>query len=85
MDVAKFLDTAKERDVTIVFEKINGGGIRKMHCTLNPALTEGKMSGEVTNQQTTSEHVVVWALDKDAWRSFRVSTAIEWYEGEPKE
>ena len=44
MDVAKFLETAKDRDVTVVFEKINGGGIRKMHCTLNPVLTEGKMS-----------------------------------------
>lgn len=85
MDVAKFLETAKDRDVTVVFEKINGGGIRKMHCTLNPVLTEGKMAGNVESQQSTSDHIVVWALDKDAWRSFRVSTAIEWYEGEPKE
>ena len=84
MDVAKFLETAKARDVTVVFEKINGGGTRKMHCTLNPDLTEGKMSGTVEQQQAVNDHVVVWALDKDAWRSFRVSTVVEWYEGEPK-
>ena len=77
MDVAKFLETAQERDVTVVFEKINGGGIRKMHCTLNPALTEGKMSGNITSQQSSNDHIAVWALDKDAWRSFRVNTAIE--------
>lgn len=84
MQVEEFLKAAKERDVTVVFEKINGGGTRKMHCTLNPNLTEGKMSGNITSQQAVNEHLAVWALDKDAWRSFRVSTVVEWYEGEPK-
>ena len=85
MEVSKFLEAARERDVTVVFEKINNGGIRKMHCTLNPELSEGMNGVQITSQQVTSDHIVVWALDKDAWRSFRVSTVIEWYEGEPKE
>lgn len=85
MQVEKFLGAAKERDVTVVFEKINGGGVRKMHCTLDPSLIEHRVSGSVESQRPENDHIVVWALDKDAWRSFRVSTVIEWYEGEPKE
>jgi len=84
MNVEEFLKAAENGDVTIVFEKINGGGIRKMHCTLDTALIEHKMSGSVASQRPENDHIVVWALDRDAWRSFRVSTAIEWYEGEPK-
>ncbi len=84
MDVAKFLEAAKKGDVTVVFEKINDGGIRKMHCTLNEKKSGGVVN-ESMGQQPTSDHIAVWALDKDAWRSFRVSTVIEWYEGEPKE
>lgn len=83
MQVDEFLKAAKERDVTVVFEKINGGGIRKMHCTLNPEASAGNVQ-EVFEQRPESDHIAVWALDKDAWRSFRVSTVIEWYEGEPK-
>jgi len=82
MDTEKFLNAAKEGVVTVVFEKINNGGTRIMECTLNPKLANDKI-GEVT-QRPENDHLAVWALDRDAWRSFRVSTVTEWYEGKPK-
>lgn len=85
MDAEKFLKAAEEGVVTVVFEKINDGGTRIMECTLDPNLIEPKMSGSVASQRPESDHLVVWALDRDAWRSFRVSTVTDWYEGKPKD
>ena len=83
MNTEKFLKAAEEGIVTVVFEKINGGGTRIMECTLDAKLIEPKMSGSVASQRPESDHLVVWALDRDAWRSFRVSTVTDWYEGKP--
>jgi hypothetical protein len=83
VDSEKFIAAAKAGIVTVVFEKINGGGTRIMECTLNPEVSDGNVQ-DVFEQQPQNDHLAVWALDKGAWRSFRVSTVIEWYEGKPK-
>lgn len=90
MDAEKFLKAASEGVVTVVFEKIDGGGTRVMECTLDPnkmPLNEAydKESVQTIKQRAESDHLVVWALDRDAWRSFRVSTVTDWYNGKPRD
>jgi hypothetical protein len=45
------------------------------------------MPGEATVKDIDpmSDNFVVWSLDKDAWRSFRVDTVTKWYTGNPVE
>lgn len=81
MDVEKFLTAAKKGVVTVVFKKLGDGEIRHMVCTLNPAMSGGKVQ-TLLEQRPENEHIAVWALDREAWRSFRVSTVIEWFEGD---
>ena len=83
MNTEKFLKAAEEGIVTVVFEKINGGGTRIMECTLNPDSLPEKTN--VVKQRAENDHLAVWALDRDAWRSFRVGTVTDWYEGKPKD
>lgn len=78
----QFLNSAKNGIVTVVFKKINTEEIRIMPCTLNSEAAGFEL--HVKDFDTKSDHYVVWCTDKDAWRSFRASTVIEWYEGEPK-
>lgn len=78
----KFLKLAKEGVVTVVFKKIDSGEIRIMPCTLNEELSNG--NANITSTDPKSDHFAVWCLDKNAWRSFRANTVIEWYTGEPK-
>lgn len=80
MNVDKFLAAAKKGVVTVVFKKLGDGEIRHMVCTLNPDSSDGKVT-TLVEQRPESEHIVVWAIDREAWRSFRVSTVIEWFEG----
>jgi hypothetical protein len=79
----QFLKAAKDGVVTVVFEKINDGGTRIMECTLNPSASKDNVTAEMS-QNDNNDHLAVWALDRAAWRSFRVSTVTEWYEGKPK-
>lgn len=79
MDVQQFLAAARNGVVTVEFNKIDTGELRVMPCTLKPDLLP--TSTEVKSQRELSEHVVVWATDKQAWRSFRVNTVVRWYEG----
>ena len=83
MNTEKFLKTAREGIVTVVFEKIDGGGTRVMECTLNSDCSKGNV-GTDFGQQSSNDHLAVWAIDRKAWRSFRVSTVTDWYEGKPK-
>ena len=77
-----FIDAALKGPVTVEFEKINTGELRVMPCTLNRELSNGNVP-EIVEQRENSDHLAVWCLDKDAWRSFRVSTVKNWYEGYP--
>lgn len=78
------LEAAKKGVVTVEFKKIGTDEIRVMPCTLNSELSNGNVQEKV-EQQTVNEHYAVWALDKAAWRSFRVSTIVKWYEGYPND
>lgn len=82
MKMNGFTKAAQEGIVTVEFTKIGTDELRIMPCTLNRELSENNVP-EVVDQQDTSDHLVVWALDKEAWRSFRTSTVKRWYKGGP--
>jgi hypothetical protein len=85
MNISEFVTAAKAGPVTVEFRKIKTNELRKMYCTLNTTLAP--LTEIVTDtDQANMEHVVVWCLDLEepAWRSFRVSTVVNWYEGNPK-
>ena len=65
--------------VQVTFKKIDTDEIRIMPCTLNPAVLEAyEVKGSLAKMEPSSDHYAVWALDKEAWRSFRVETVVSW-------
>lgn len=82
MDSSKIIDALKKGVVTVVFEKIDTKEIRTMPCTLNNDISG---QGMVFKNYISDDTLVMYALDKNAWRDVRVNTIIEWYEGYPKE
>lgn len=83
MNTEEFLNYVKNNVATVEFRKVGTDELRVMPCTLN-AEVMGEQSAEVT-QQANNDHLVVWSMDKDAWRSFRVNTVERWYEGYPSD
>ena len=81
MNTEEFLNYIKENVATVEFRKVGTDELRVMPCTLNSEVM-GEQSAEVT-QQANNDHLVVWSMDKDAWRSFRVNTVERWYGGYP--
>lgn len=77
----KLLEALRKGTVTVSFRKVNTDELRVMPCTLNPTVL---MASGVTNKVeisesgADSEHFAVWALDKQAWRSFRLETVEGW-------
>ena len=72
----KRIEALKKGVVIISFRKIDSGEIRKMPSTLDPELIPN-----VTNQVNvdySSDTIMVWSLDKNAWRDIRSDTIIEW-------
>ena len=75
------LQALHKGSVTVTFRKIDTGEVRVMPCTLNAKVL---MASGVTNKvelsesSADSEHFAVWALDKNAWRSFRLETVEGW-------
>lgn len=78
MNQSEFFKAAQQGAVTVEFRKINTNELRVMLCTLNRELS-GNNVPEILEQREENEHYAVWALDKKAWRSFRVSTVERWY------
>ena len=65
--------------VTVTFRKIDTDEIRVMPCTLNPTILKANgVTTEIKVSATQMEHFPVWALDKLAWRSFRLDTVEGW-------
>jgi hypothetical protein len=86
MKINEFLDAARAGIVTVTFKKINSEEIRVMPCTLNSdILKENGIEISIDKISDDSDHLVCFAMDKKAWRSFRVNTVIEWSMGEPEE
>jgi hypothetical protein len=83
-NIKGFVEAAKKNVVTVEFTKIDTDELRVMPCTLNTELSNHNVP-EILEQQETNDHLVVWSLDKNSWRSFRVNTLVKWYEGHPSE
>ena len=67
---------ALQENVCIVsYKKVGTSERRDMECTLNNELIPGHFN---ISQDPKNDHILVYALDREAWRSFRVNTLIEW-------
>ena len=76
------IDALRKDIVTVVFEKIDTGEIRIMPCTLNNDIHKQKIT---IGNYTSPDVILMYALDKQAWRDVRINTIKEWYIGMPKE
>ncbi len=75
----KLFKALKNGTVQVTFQKIDSGEIRVMPCTLNPLVLEAhNVKYSIGNITSDSEHFAAWALDKEAWRSFRLETVLGW-------
>lgn len=83
-EIAGFVAAAKNGAVTVEFTKVGNGELRVMPCTLDVVLSNHNVP-DILEQKEISDNLVVWSLDKSAWRSFRVDTLVKWYEGYPDE
>lgn len=81
-DKQTIINTLKESVCEIRFTKVDGTD-RTMNCTLRPDLLpppKETKEGEVKKSRgltDSKDHVVVWDLDKGAWRSFRIDSLKE--------
>jgi|TARA_R110000744_G_scaffold367875_1_gene477522 hypothetical protein len=78
-ECARLIEALKKGTVTVTFQKIDSDEIRVMPSTLNQNVLNAygqKVIIESVNPD--SDHLAVWSLDKEAWRSFRVETVIGW-------
>ena len=74
----KLLDALHRGQCIISYEKIEGsdvGQTRDMLCTLDPSIIPSHTG---VKQSFKSDHLLVWCIDRDNWRSIRTSTIKEW-------
>ena len=64
--------------VTVTFEKIGTGELRVMPCTLAEPILKVNGVDVKVEMNAESDHFACWALDKKAWRSFRLDTVKQW-------
>jgi hypothetical protein len=78
-ECARLIEALQQGTVTVTFQKIDSDEVRVMPCTLNEKvlLAHGQKT-VIESISPESAHLAVWSLDKDAWRSFRVSTVLGW-------
>jgi len=74
----KLLKALKTGIVTVTFEKIGTGELRIMPCTLSPNVLKENGVDIKVEMNVESDHFACWALDKKAWRSFRLDTVKQW-------
>ena len=72
----KLIEALKKGVVIISFRKIDSGEIRVMPSTLNPELIPNVTNP--LNVDSSSDTIMVWSLDKNAWRDIRSDTITEW-------
>ena len=75
-------DALKEGVVTVEFTKIDTGELRVMPCTLNQEIH--KQALEIKNYHST-EAMVMYGLDVQAWRDVKLDTIQKWYQGYPQD
>lgn len=64
--------------VTVTFEKVGTGELRIMPCTLSSDVLKENGVDVKVEMNVESDHFACWALDKKAWRSFRLDTVKQW-------
>ena len=74
----KLLNALKTGIVTVTFEKVGTGELRIMPCTLSPNVLKENGVDIKVEMNVESDHFACWALDKKAWRSFRLDTVKQW-------
>ncbi len=85
-ETANLIKALQEGVVTVTFEKINGGGTRVMPCTISESILEDNgIKVGVKAIDAGSDHIAAWAVDKEAWRSFRLDTVTGWVIGIQKD
>ena len=78
-ETSRLIEALKKGTVTVTFQKIDSDEIRVMPSTLNPIVLKANgVKAVIENVNPDSDHLAVWSLDKDAWRSFRVETVVGW-------
>ena len=83
---AELLKALQKGQVTVTFRKIDTGEIRIMPCTLNPDMLKANgVKTEVNYSSKSMEAFPVWSLDKNAWRSFRLDTVVQWDTNSPSQ
>ena len=84
-ETQNLINALKNGVVTVVFKKINTEEIRIMPCTLKTQmyLKRNSVKTSIKEISADSDHIAAWAIDKEAWRSFRLETVISWEEGMP--
>jgi len=76
---SELIAALKKGTVTVTFQKVNSEEIRVMPCTLNPVVLEANdVKPSINKINPDSDHIPTWALDKEAWRSFRLDTVLGW-------
>ena len=76
ISVNELIENLKKGVVIIEFKKIDTGEIRIMPSTLNPELVPS--SSKILHISSASDTIMVWSMDKEAWRDIRVNTIIKW-------
>tara|TARA_Y100001980_G_C14489394_1_gene266706 strand:- start:767 stop:1066 length:300 start_codon:yes stop_codon:yes gene_type:complete len=76
MTIEDMIDSLKKGVVNITFKKIDSGEIRKMPSTLKSELIPD--GTKIQSISSTSDTIMVWSLDKNAWRDIRVNTISSW-------
>ena len=81
---AKLLEALQKGQVTVTFKKIDTGELRIMPCTLNEdILKENGVTSTINYSPNNVEAFPVWSMDKNAWRSFRLDTVVQWDTNSP--
>ena len=76
---SNLLNALKSGVVTVTFKKIGSDEIRIMPCTINEqTLVDAGVKPMVKDIDLDTEHFAAWAIDKEAWRSFRLDTVVGW-------
>ena len=78
-ETSRLIEALKRGTVTVTFTKINTDEIRVMPCTLNSVVLQAHgVKTVVESISPDCANLPVWSLDKEAWRSFRLSTVNGW-------
>ena len=78
-ETSRLIEALQRGTATVTFTKINTDEIRVMPCTLNPVVLEAHgINITIDAVSPETDHLAVWSLDKEAWRSFRLSTVTGW-------